>query len=346
LLLIATLLAFDPDHITLARLRRKTVRKNARAVGRQRNRQTARIPRDDRTVDEVLPLEARARCELRIAQSVDLPPRNLYLTGGGIEVEEGKNDRAVARSRQPDLLLLLAQGLDIDRTGRYARLVDPDDLSIADQGQVAGVHLRQVRTKIERRTGDGPKQEHALPFVNGQPVSISVAQFERVQIVPSSGRGIGNPSHNVLEALRHLGPLGKVPPGRILGVIASVALDVVLDAPAVGGGAPERSLIERQIVGKLKPDGPGGVRQRSVPLTHLFPVVRGQVATARTHEIHLDEVHSPGFVLVDLRANVGSSGRFGEVDLIAVTARVAGKRYVRDIRNVAGGSGNPGILLV
>ena len=204
--------------------------------------------------------------EVSVAQGIDLVPVEFDGAVSGPEVEEGEDGGAVRVEDDPGLAGAIAQALNVHGSCGNAGLVDGDEVAVGDEGEVVRVHVGEVGTEVERRAGDGPQNEHGLALCGGDAVLCGVAQFEGVKVVPAAGFGVGNPGADVGEAVDDSGPLGQVAlDGGVSTAAAGVALDVVFDPPSVGVGAPERGLVDGELVGEFEPDRTPGVDDGGVP---------------------------------------------------------------------------------
>ena len=94
---------------------------------------------------------------------------------------------------------------------------------------------------------------HSVNMDRREAVLVAIAEFQRVEVVPAAAAlavrpGVLNPANDIGKAHDDLGPLGEIVLGCVGGFVAGVTLDVVLDAPAVGGRAPQRSLVDGEVV--------------------------------------------------------------------------------------------------
>ena len=114
-------------------------------------------------VHDILEEGSGAGGEMSVFDGVEFVEREADGSGLVAEVEDGENDRSVRVAGEPQLLIWFgAPGGEIDRGRRDSRLLDREDVLIADQREVDGVEVREVGAEIKRRAGDCPEGEHGL----------------------------------------------------------------------------------------------------------------------------------------------------------------------------------------
>ena len=178
-------------------------------------------------------------CEVSAAQGVDFVPVELDGSGLGSEVEDGQDCGAVRVEGDPGLAGAIAHALNVHRSCGNTGLVDGNEVAVGDEGEIVRVHVGEVAAQVERSAGDSPQNEHGLALCRGDAILGGVAQFERVKVVPAARFCIGNPGGDVGEAADDSGPLCQVAfDGGVVAAATGIALDVVLDSPTIGVGAP------------------------------------------------------------------------------------------------------------
>ncbi|MNC19349.1 hypothetical protein D3C75_672790 [compost metagenome] len=149
--------------------------------------------------------EARVkRAEFRVAPQVtdrrrtyqsEIAPVDFHFSTAAAQVKQRHIIGAVSVVGIPDLLL---------RPGRYrmrgaSRLINGNDFVVGKQLQPVIVQPCQVVTHIQLGCRNRPKGHCGLPLVFGQTVHGTVADIQRIEVVPAAGTGVSPPQCGIGE---------------------------------------------------------------------------------------------------------------------------------------------------
>jgi hypothetical protein len=118
-------------------------------------------------------------------------------------------------------------------------LIYRDHFIIGQQGKPITIHMSQIISGIQGRRFNGPQRHIGLSLIVGDAIHTAIGDLQGIQIIPATRAGILRPPRRIIKTP------GETVPGDLM---ATVTLDITINAPGVSILLPEAGIVDIQRV--------------------------------------------------------------------------------------------------